>query len=387
MRLIALLFTVMVFCAALSCAFAETTGSTDALIKALVDKGLLTEADVITAQQEIDKKDKEVVSPAPVVSRREVKLSGYVQERYTHSSQQNFNDSLETKRARVILSGNTTDRLDFFLQADLAGSRSVVSLVDFTTPGTTSVKVSKPVLLSAVVGYKLNELNKLSIGQFAVPFGIENTTPPWNLDFINCPLVVTEMVPGRDPGAIGYDTGVQLYGATHAKSGRINTLYTLALLNGAGIGADDNNDRKDPNIHLVFNPTGRFSFGGSYYDGATGAARTEFTRTGYEAIFRSAPWTVKSEYITGKDGTVRKNGWYLTLLRHLKDNVHLGVRYDRFEPNTGIDDDALNTLTAGLNWFLDEKGYSRWQVNYERRREEGEQIANDRFLVQFQAGF
>jgi hypothetical protein len=389
-RLIALFFLVIIFCQTLSGAFAETPSSTDAVIKARVDKGLITEADVTKAQLELNKEAKPAAAPAPmpVVSKQEIKLSGFIQERYTHSSQQGFNDSLETKRARLILSGNPTSKLDFYIQTDLAGSRTVVSAIDFVTPGTTTTRVSKPVLLSAVVGYQLNKLNKLSLGQFAVPFSMENTTASWNLDFINRPTVIDELVPGRDPNAIGYDQGIQLYGATRAKSGKLTALYTLALLNGSGIATDDTNDRKDPDIHLVFNPLSKFAFGGSYYDGAVGAARTDFIRTGYEAAYRSAPWTLKSEYITGKDGAIHKNGWYVTALRMLtKSGLQFGARYDVFDPNTDVDDNALNTLTAGFNWFLDPKGYSKWQLNYERRREEGPQIANDRLLVQFQAGF
>ncbi|MEN6520398.1 MAG: porin [Armatimonadota bacterium] len=387
MRRIALFIFVMVFCLALSGAFAETPGSTDAVIKALVDKGLITEADVAKAQQELDKQAKPAAS-VPVVSKQEIKLSGFVQERYTHSNQQDFNDSLETKRARLILSGNPTDKLDFFIQTDLAGSRTVVSAIDFVTPGTTTTKVSKPVLLSAVVGYKLNASNKLSIGQFGVPFGLENTTAAWNLDFINIPTVVSELVPGRDPNAIGYDQGIQLYGGTHNRSGKLTSLYTLALLNGSGLTTDDTNDRKDPDIHLVFNPLSKFAFGGSYYDGAVGPTKVDFIRTGYEAVYKTAPWTLKSEYIIGRDGTLHKKGWYVTLLRQLtKSGLQLAARYDRYDPNTDADDNALKTLTAGFNWFLDEKGYSKWQLNYERRREEGAQIANDRLMAQFQAGF
>ncbi|MEN6370457.1 MAG: porin [Armatimonadota bacterium] len=387
MRRIALFVLVIVFCLALSGAFAETPGSTDAVVKALVDKGLITEADVAKAQQELDKQAKPSAA-VPVTGKQEIKLSGFVQERYTHSNQQGFNDSLETKRARLILSGNPTDKLDFFIQTDLAGSRTVVSAIDFVTPGTTTTRVSKPVLLSAVVGYKLNGSNKLSIGQFGVPFGLENTTAAWNLDFINRPTVIDEMVPGRDPNAIGYDQGVQLYGGTHARSGKLTSLYTLALLNGSGVDTDDTNDRKDPDIHLVFNPLSKFAFGGSYYDGATGPNKIDFIRTGYEAVYKDAPLTLKGEYITGRDGTLHKNGWYVTLLRQLtKSGLQFAARYDWYNPNTDAGNDILKTLTAGFNWFMDDKGCSKWQLNYERRREESTQVANDRLMVQFQAGF
>ena len=49
--------------------------------------------------------------------------------------------------------------------------------------------------------------------------------------------------------------------------------------------------------------------------------------------------------------------------------------------------DNTGTWTLGFNKFLNKGGYTRWQVNYERRREEETQAKNDQFLAQFQAGF
>ena len=319
--------------------------------------------------------------------RQPIKLSGYLQERYTHFGQDGSNDTIETKRARIILSGDATEKLDFCLQADLSGSRNAITAVDFDTSEATTAKVGRPVLLTATIGYKINNLSKFTIGQFVVPFSMENVTPPWNFDFINRAQVVDQLVPGRDAGAFGYDTGIQFSSMIPNPAGKSQLQYTIALLNGTGLGAGDDNDRKDLSTRIVFSPIANISLGSSYYDGATGPSRVDFVRTGYEAQLKIDPWTLKGEYIKGKDGTVHKDGWYITLIHQINNRLQLAGRYDRFDPNTDTDDNATNTLTAGINWFLDEKGYSRWQANYERKKEQGTEVKNDQFMIQFQAGF
>jgi hypothetical protein len=63
------------------------------------------------------------------------------------------------------------------------------------------------------------------------------------------------------------------------------------------------------------------------------------------------------------------------------------VRVDSLDRNTGVEGDDLNTFTAGINYFLTKDGYSRWQLNYERDRDDSSHTTNNLILAQFQAGF
>ena len=75
------------------------------------------------------------------------------------------------------------------------------------------------------------------------------------------------------------------------------------------------------------------------------------------------------------------------MLRRFSPKIDGLLRYDLFDPNKNAGDDAVKTLTAGVNWNLTKDGYSRWQLNYEWKREEGPQVSNNQLLAQFQAGF
>ncbi|MBI2844208.1 MAG: hypothetical protein HYX78_12475 [Armatimonadetes bacterium] len=272
---------------------------------------------------------------------------------------------------------------------DFAGSRKGVTGVNFTNSKTTTNLVSKPTLLDAVIGYKLAGDNKLNIGQFKIPFSLENLTSSTNLDLINRSQVVEALVPGRDIGAQGRDVGVQFSGIKNlAEDGAKQIEYYMGLFNGAGINAGDDNDRKDPAVRFVLRPgLEGLSLGLSHYNGATGATRADHVRTGGEAVYFYGPWALKIEYIAGKDGSVHRKGHYATLVRKFRPLLHGAVRFDRLDPNTGAANDVTSTFTAGLSWFLNKDGYSRWQLNYEHRWEQGAQISNDQILAQFQAGF
>ena len=87
------------------------------------------------------------------------------------------------------------------------------------------------------------------------------------------------------------------------------------------------------------------------------------------------------------DATVDADGWYTTILRRLGPKIDGLVRYDIFDPDKDSNGDVTKTLTVGVNWNLNKGGYSRCQLNYERKREEGAQVSNDLLLAQFQAGF
>lgn len=374
--------------------------SVDILIKALVEKGIITEDDAAAVRAEIGtirQDEEEKRKSFNVTGKRPIKLSGYIQERYVQSKQEGFNDSLEARRVRLALSGDATPNVDFKLQVDFAGSRKALTDAKLTTDpdptkaklATKSSSVGKPALLDAVFGYKLAGDNKLSIGQFKVPFGLENLTSSTNLDTINRSQVTEALVPGRDIGSQGRDIGVQLAGTKSlAEDGSRQIEYTVGLFNGAGINVGDDNGRKDPAARLVWKPgVEGLSLGLAHYNGAIGSSHSAHVRTGGEAVFLYGPWAVRSEYIRAKDGAVKKKGWYATVVKQIGAASQAVVRYDRLDSDTSVGDDASSTLTLGLNWFLNKDGYTRWQLNYERRREEGAQVPNDLLLAQYQAGF
>lgn len=365
----------------------------DALIKVLVDKQVITEEDAASVRAEIAniRAEEEAKKKSFNVSgKRPIKLSGYLQTRYTNSSQTGANDSLEAKRVRLALAGDATEKADFKLQVDFAESRK--GLTDSTLSNDTltnkSAYFGKPTLLDAVIGYKVADEARLHVGQFKVPFGWENLTSSTNLDTINRSLVTETLVPGRDTGNQGRDVGVQWSGVKTLDEGSRSLEYYLGAFNGSGINVSDDNGRKDPAARLVWNfGPANTHLGVSYFNGAVGADKTAHTRTGTELVYVFGPNAIKSEYIWGKDGNINKNGYYATYVRQLSTGTQGVVRFDQLDPNTSVADDKIGTWTFGINRFLNRDGYTRWQINYETRRGQGAQQSYDQILAQFQTGF
>jgi hypothetical protein len=372
-------------CLTFGCARAEVD-STEILIKALVNKGIITQQDAEAVRDEIAelKKEEEAKKTSfTVTGKRPIKVAGYLHEKFTSSSEAGVSDGFEVRRARLGLTGDATDKLDFKVSWELSGARTAVSSVDFGGSTVTTTKVGKPILVDMALGYKLPNDRRIQIGQFHIPFSIESISPASKIDFINRPRVVDTLVPGRDTGNMSRDQGLQYSGAT--SGGQVQ--YFAALFNGAGINATEDNNHKDPALRLVYNSPKGLWLGASYFNGALGAAETARRRLGFEAIYDRKDWALKGEYIRADDAAGDADGWYGTVLHRFSPKLDGIIRYDLFDPNKDAGDDAFRTLTAGLNWKLNKDGYSRWQLNYEWKREEGPQVSNNQLLAQFQAGF
>lgn len=366
--------------------------STDVLIKALVNKGIITEDDASAVRAEIAniRQDEEAGRKSYSVSaKKPIKVGGYLQERYTHSTLKGFNDTLESKRIRLTFAGDATERLDFNLQLDFAGSKTGVTGVDFPKAKASTGIFGKPVLLDADIGYKLAGDNRVDVGQFKIPFSVESLASDAYLDLINRSQVVEALVPGRDTGNQGRDVGVQFSGVKRFdEDGLRQVQYYAGLFNGSGINVTDDNDRKDPALRVVLRPgVEGLSLGASYFNGKTGATTLTHERAGGELVYILGPWSLKSEYISGRDATVRKNGWYATLVRQLSPVLQGAVRIDKLDPNTGVADNEARTLTAGLTRFVSKDGYSRVQLNYEHKQDNATDTTVNTILGQFQAGF
>jgi phosphate-selective porin len=362
----------------------------DNLIQRLVEKHVLAPSDADDIRAEIAQIEKEQAAkpaepkkavPAGAV-KTPIKLSGYIQERYAGSNQAGFNDGLDARRVRLTFSGDPTPRLDFKAQVDFAGSRKA------QTGAASTALFSKPLLLDAVAGLKLSAVNRLQIGQFKVPFGSENAASGTNFEFINRSTVTETLAPGRDIGASGRDIGIQLGGSTLAGNNGGAVDYALGVFNGAGINTGDDNDGKDVAAQVIWRPSvPGLSLGADLYDGRRGAANATRDRQGLQLLYGHDPWFVRAEHIWAKDGSVKKRGYYGTLGYTVAPRTQAAIRYDHLDPNTGAGDDASHTLTVGFTRLLSKDGLQRWQLNYERHREEGEQVPNDQYLAQLQLGF
>ena len=84
-------------------------------------------------------------------------------------------------------------------------------------------------------------------------------------------------------------------------------------------------------------------------------------------------------------GTVKRNGYWAQALYMTPWNIQPIVKYEMYDPNTDSEDNALSTITFGFNYFFND--WTRLQMNYLYKAEEGDEEANDEILMQLQVKF
>ncbi len=297
----------------------------------------------------------------PVVSGPSLKLSGYSQVEYIHP--QAGIDEFRIRRARLSLGGEILKKVNYKIQVET---------------------MQNPVLLDIQIETSFFEQVTLRFGQFKVPFSLENLTSSASLDTINRSQTVERLCPGRDSKNKGRDIGI-------AVAGNFSVLeYTLGIFNGAGINKSDDNSSKDVAGRLLFFPMDSISLGVAHYEGKYGSSSggTQFNkkRTGLELCFSKDKVTLKGEVIFGKDGPVKKNGWYVQGGFDFITRKIQGIfKYDFLDLNRDVRGDLSDVITLGINWFLAKR--TILQVNYEFHGEESGNASDDVFLAQFQIGF
>lgn len=428
------------------------------LLDRLVEKGTITQEEAATIRAEAAIKTQEELAQKKkfnVEGKSKIDLSGYIQAQYVVDDASGSADTARIRRVRLDFRGKIKN-VGWRIQTDAYPVR----------------------LLDAYLDYPLSFLN-LRVGQFKVPFGLENLESSPKLDTIERAQISERLVAGRDlPSASGRDIGLQLSGE-YAPQGTKIVDYAVGIFNGQGINTSDADEKKDLVARIVFSPPAELfkglSLGVAYYNGQWDYERkktrfvldkttvtvtdslivddwlTRETRTGLELTYLRGPFSVKGEYITGKDKgtgisgtgtsekwdsskerTIERLGWYVQVAYKLKELIPLDleavVKYDSYDPDTNLaegpykDKDYFTytidpkTGKPPIDWTqAGGKGYrgpydptrdvsrkdiltlglnwflskeAKIQVNYELREEkEGPKADNNRLITQFQVQF
>ena len=372
---LALSWLVASFLALASMAFAAES-DVDRLLDLLTEKGVISKEDAAAFRADLaikKQEEKQEQKEFTVIAGNPIKISGYTQLRYQALEEKDKVDSFDIRRARLDIKGDITEKIDYRLQADFAGS---------------SAK-----LLDATMAYKISPQLKLSAGQFKIPFSQENLISSPKLETINRSQVVEALVArGKDVigNQNGRDIGIQAGGSFCLRDDRYLFDYALAVVNGSGINTSDKNEEKDLAARIVFHPLKGFDIGGSFYNGVGNfgkpSANQNRDRIGAEFAYQYESLSLKGEYIAGEDGDIKKDGWYVqTGYFFLPKTVQGVVKFDTFDPDTESGKDETDVITFGVNWF-----FNKWaflQVNYEMRNEHGEDVNNDAVIAQLTLQF
>lgn len=310
-------------------------------------------------------------------NRDAVTLGGWIDAQYRYMNDNGGESSvMQIRRARMDMKGKLADRLDFRLQADFAAS---------------------PKLIDAFAKIKFADAAQLQVGQFKIPFSLENKLSPLDLELTDNALAVKYLsgysdVTGIGSYANGRDIGVLLAGELFKYEDSHGTMplvrYGVGLFGGNGINVKTDDMWKDLSARIELCPFVRdVVISGSAYIGkyemlaagqptGTGGDRR---RWAVGAQYDNRHLTLRSECLWGvtdfavydaihdsytSEGMYSR-AWYVTGGYWITtgSNVRMRpvARYDHFEK-----DAAKNTYTdcysAGMEWWA--WGCLRLQLAY-----------------------
>jgi phosphate-selective porin len=347
--------------------------TSEEIIDLLLKKQLIQQSEADSLKAVIKLKEKENQEHFDVFADRQLQLGGYTQVRYQSFQEQAGQISgADLRRVKVGLTGFITDDWQYRLLVDFAKN---IRTID------------------AYIMYILNDQFKVTAGQFKLPFSLENLISDSKSESIDRAQVVEALV-ARTNDIIGNqsgdDIGVKVSGDVLENNGSYLIDYALGIFNGAGINNTDNNNAKDFCGRLILHPVNGLDFGGSYYDGydmwGTPLQNHVRTRYGFELKYVYDLFAVSSEYISGRDASIRRDGWYVQLLYFfIPEKLQGLLKCDTYDPDKSVSGDRTTNYTFGVNYYFNE--WAKIQADYVLRREEVTQIKNDVINIQLQIGF
>ncbi len=306
-----------------------------------------------------------------------ISLQGYVQVGYTCDSRDGEGNTFDLRRVILMASGRITDKLQCHFMYSFANTGKI---------------------LEAYAEYAFRPEFRVRLGQFKTMYTFENPLSPCDVELINCcsqSVGYLAGVDGSDPlyGAhTGRDLGLMASGDLF---GRLLS-YNLAAMNGQGINRKDLNSRKDIVGRLTVRPLEWLSAGGSFIIGKGNAAATsdcnpeigtgdDYTRNRWSAgvTVGTAPADIRAEYLSGKDGHVRSEGYYCTTSVHVLPRLDVIASYDYFDKNKAAADRQTNYV-AGLQYWFYPKCRIQAQYTYcDRRKGESYSLIQAQIQVRF----
>lgn len=286
-------------------------------------------------------------------------VEGYTQLAYTYDDTEGAKaNTFEVKRAILMLRGKVTDRWSLYFSYNFANTSRI---------------------LEAYTEYKFLPELTIRFGEFKTMFTFENPMSPCNMELINVYSQATNYLAGYDSSdplygsSAGRDIGLLIYGDLFGKL--LN--YKLAVMNGQGINKKDGNNQKDIVGTLIANPTEWLAVGGTFIKGTGCAVGTSainpdikvgdnYTRNRWSAgaMLKFKPVDIRTEYLHGKDGQVRSDGYYAVASIHILPRIDIIAAIDYFNRNKTLKDWQSNYV-AGAQWWFYPK--CRLQIQYTYR--------------------
>ena len=86
------------------------------------------------------------------------------------------------------------------------------------------------------------------------------------------------------------------------------------------------------------------------------------------------------------EGSINRSGYWAQAMYMFEDwMIQPVVKYESYDPNTDEENDIESIITFGVNYFFND--WTRLQLNYLYKAEEGNEVSNDEILMQLQVKF
>jgi len=297
--------------------------------------------------------------------------------------------------AEFYITGRLTPWSTYYFEVDFARQSEIALnsvIMDFYTKDIPYLKSLYPYL------------SRVRVGQFRLPFGIEQGITQGLIDFVNrayyTDLRTTSVsaFPG-DPGLnpFGKNNGggfVQQFDIGVELTSKVPQLpwepeLQMAVINGAGRNFNDNNADKDFTGRLVLTPTEGMKL---YFAGYTGTSffagpntgttilplNSDVRKTRQGVMYTYIPPTLpelklQGEYIEGHDAGFRRRTWYQYVLYRpfsFLPGFEPAYRYEEFTVDTNRPRSTLSRHTLGFNYHLHTN--VKFTLNYEIRHDQNE---------------
>lgn len=228
-----------------------------------------------------------------------VSIGGWIDAQYAYDRMDDANQSsvFQIRRARLDVKASLSRWVDFRLQVDFAPS---------------------PRLIDAFVKVNLCKYVNLQVGQFKIPFSLENILSPLDLELIENAQVISALSGYKDVTGIGSysngrEIGLMLMGTlASAKIRGEDTpilTYGVGLFGGNGINVKTDNMAKDISARINFCPFVKHltlsvsGYWGKYdmlYEGEPTHIDGARIRYGGGVQYADEHWMVRSEYLWGR---------------------------------------------------------------------------------------
>ncbi len=306
-----------------------------------------------------------------------ITLSGYAQVGYTYNDAAHPDNTFDVKRIIFMADGKITNEWSCYF------------MYDFNASGN---------LLEVYTEYKFLPGLSARLGQFKTPYTIENQLSPSSVELINCfslPTAYMAATNGSDPlcsASGGRDVGLMIHGDLFGKL--LN--YRLAVMNGQGINTKDRNSQKDVIGSLTASPTEWLTIGGSFVKGTGNAVATStyipgikigenYTRNRWSigGILTGNHCGLRSEYLAGKDGPVKSNGFYATGYAQILPKLEVITSYEYLNRDKVVSFKQTNYVAGLQYWFYPRCRVQAQYTYVSQKRGEDSNLIQTQIQVRF----